>query len=246
MIELNEKPKIILCQSCIERGYSNPQQATREWTPGYFICEDCFNPLIENVLGNNKIPEALLSKSKDEYPELIKVYEVLEIPFELQFTTQEDLLHNQDKFFNVINPAIINLSMEDLVKKVDYYKCCYFSIRRVTDIYEQRISNLKARKREELNIQGLDKSIKEEGKKKTIATKKQQSLTEQILNNAMKAKGIRESDIDTKIKELKEKEAAKKFGISIDDIHKLKEQKKEKISGDIIKKKINPITGKSE
>src|SRR3972149_8988953 len=37
------------CQSCIER-YGTLNLAMREWTPGYFICDDCLEPLLRNQL----------------------------------------------------------------------------------------------------------------------------------------------------------------------------------------------------
>lgn len=152
-------PNLKLCQSCIERGFNPPNPATREWQKDVYYCEDCFSAIINNL--TNIAPAAVQQNIKlaQSGPILDKLYELLNIPKELQFDSTETVCRNHEKFFNFGAPAIVNRSLEDLATEVEQMSMAMFIIKYVAIEPKQlQINKLKEERRREKQLTGLEDS----------------------------------------------------------------------------------------
>lgn len=124
-----------LCQSCIERNYSPPNKATKMWTNGYFICEECYQPLLNNLLGG----------MPTHFSDII---------------TSEDVLDNRDKIFVFHHPLIVNMTEEELRAKLEEYKKILFTIRIYTEDVQIEIDKYRAKNRPIKQLQSKGEASK--------------------------------------------------------------------------------------
>lgn len=155
------QPGIKYCQSCIERGFGlNP--AEHEWTPGYFICHDCWKPLIDNQVQIERVEvNRIKSEIKCDSPVLSQIYELLEIPETLRFNNTDDVVNNRNDIFIHHAKAIVNMTPEEVKERIEFLQTILFNIRYSIDPYQDYINKEKAKVREESGLAKLEKSKKE-------------------------------------------------------------------------------------
>jgi hypothetical protein len=196
-----------LCQSCIERGYVPPKQATREWLPGVYYCDDCFEPLINNL--TNVAPAAVNEVLKDvprsvngNTPLLDLVYKALNIPPELQFDKVDTVCRNHEKYFNFAAPAIVNKDLEELARQIEEFQCVAFIVRYVTEPHTLQIAKLKEERRKEKNLAGISDSAEVYSKEK----KKKSAVVDKKLESMAKAMGMTVEQLQENMKKAREKD----------------------------------------
>jgi copper chaperone CopZ len=174
-----QAPEIKYCQACIERGYSkkredgsliNPNPATREWQPGIYYCDDCFNTIINNLTNiEPKQVQASLSKI-DKGAILPQIYSILNVPIELQFDSVDETCKHRDQFFTFHAPANINKTLEQLSLEREQMRLCLFQFQYKIASLETRIGKLKDERRAEKNLKSYDDSKEKYSKPKSKAT----------------------------------------------------------------------------
>lgn len=146
------------CQSCIERGYGL-RPATREWKTGYFICQDCFEPLINNVLG---MPHGEIDKIKTEIkadtPALTQFYELLQIPETLRFANSEDVLNKRNDIFTHHANAIVNMDQKQITERIEELQVMLFQIKVGLEPLHHYISKVKRQARDEAGLASINES----------------------------------------------------------------------------------------
>jgi len=156
------EPEVKLCQSCIERGFSPAQTATREWQTGLFYCEECFKSLLDNL--TNIAPDEASDIIKDlppgiqSGPVLDYLYQHYQIPNELQFDKVDTVCKNRDKIFNFHAPAVINRDLESLKLEVEELQKSLFYIKYRIEPLEMHIRKLKDEARKDANLKSYDDS----------------------------------------------------------------------------------------
>lgn len=153
------------CQSCIER-YGNLVPASREWTPGYFICDDCLTPLLQSQLDydSGRVEQArqgLKAQPISNSPMLNQVYELMEIPKELRFNDANQVLQNRNDIFNYHAPAIVNKTVEEISQQVEVLSILLFQIKIAIEPRQAYIDKVKYEERAKAGLSGLNKSEKE-------------------------------------------------------------------------------------
>lgn len=204
--------EIKYCQSCIERYNGKLVPATREWKPGIFYCDDCFNPLIENLLllGNHDVPtpekikESLPALDKTQ-PFLNQIYDYFSVPAELRFDSADKVMNARDKFFNWQAPAIVNQNMEQLGAFIEEMSTAMFVVKYLFEPHTLQINKLKEEKRKEKNLNGLEDSKEAYSKPKRAAS----SAEDKKLESMAKAMGISVQQLKDNIKKMREKEFEK-------------------------------------
>lgn len=170
------------CQSCIERGYGL-KLATREWTPNFFICDDCFQPLLNNVLGHSvdRVElERVKSDIKVDSPVLEQFYTLLNIPAHLQFNQTDDVLNNRNDLFTHHATALVNLELPEITERLELFQVMLFQIKVGIEPLQDYINRVKAKKREEANIEGIKKSKSEKSKTGSTTSKAKLSQEEKL------------------------------------------------------------------
>lgn len=153
--------EIKYCQECIERGFSNPNIASREWQTNLYLCDDCFTARLNNLtnIAPAELAPVINSNELKSGPILDKIYELLGIPPELRFDSVDTVCRNHDKFFNFGAPAIVNKSLEELADEQEQMAMAMFIIKYVkVEPNTYRINQLKEQKREEKNLKGIQDS----------------------------------------------------------------------------------------
>jgi len=158
------QPGIKYCQSCIERGYGL-KLATREWRADYFICDECFEPLLNNIMNINdndvqKIKENVQS-IKPNGPFLTQAYDLLNIPEQLRYSKSDQVLNNRNDIFNYHAPALINKSIESVASEIEELSILLFQIKLAIEPRQDYINKIKYYEREKAGLKGLEKSEKE-------------------------------------------------------------------------------------
>jgi len=170
------------CQSCIER-YKITKPATRQWAENYYICDECFQPLINNVLG---IPtdSDIASKPLDkESPMVNQLYDLLEVPQHLRTYNQDKFLKVYTDLFNYQSTMIANLELKDLVSKLEEYRLMFSVIKKgYVEAYVSKIDSLKREARAQAGLAGEEKSRKEHSKVKpsNVKLSQQESLAKRL------------------------------------------------------------------
>jgi len=199
------------CQSCIERGFNPPNIASREWTKDVFYCEDCFKPLIDNMLDLNdhtSVKEILAKfPLPNAGPLLSKVYEILNVPVELQFQKVDDVCRNYDKLFNYHAPAIVNRDLDSMTRELEELQMAIFQIKFYTEPLDGQIKLLKNQRREEKNLKSYDDSkedYKKEKKGSDSKVKQNQSL--KLAKAMSNVSGNKNLNMEEMIKKARERE----------------------------------------
>jgi len=192
------------CQSCIERGYGLVL-ATHEWMPSYFICDDCWNPLINNIV---QVERAEVKRIKTEVkldsPALNQIYEILGIPEQLRFNNSEQVINSRNDIFNYHAQAIVNMNLDEVKNRIEFLQTVLFNIRYAVDPYQDYINREKAKQRELSGLVGLEKSKKE------------------VTKNS------------SKVKLSDEEKAAKSLGMTVEKYREIVKQAKEKTFNKIV------------
>jgi hypothetical protein len=175
-------PDIKLCQSCIERGFNPPNPATREWAPKYYVCDDCYQPLLNNLI--NIAPAEVQQLEKEEKidissPILKQIFELLNIPEELRFNDVDTTCRNYDKIFNFHAPAVVNYNdIKSLADEIEQRSAALFQIKYSIEPLQFRINKLKEERRKEKGLKDYSDSKEEyakaPGKKKSSQVKQTQ------------------------------------------------------------------------
>lgn len=121
--------EIKFCQSCIERGISQIQPATHLWADSYYICDLCYEPLINNLLGwpNNFIPFEDISSTT--------------------------ILESHEQFYNHHAQAIVNKTQEEVEALLEHNKKVIFTLRRYAEVEQDYINKCKVKARAALRLQ---------------------------------------------------------------------------------------------
>lgn len=193
------------CQSCIER-YGKNVQATREWTPGVFYCEDCFGILLNNLTnlpnGVEKKEYIAVEISKDK-PFLIGLYDYFEVPSELRYEQVDKVLNARDKFFNWRAPAVVNKSLEELAQFVEEMSSAMFVVKYLMEPHTLQINKLKEEKRKEKNLSNVEDSKEAYSKPKKAAVG---SAEDKKYASMAKAMGVSIEELKANIKKMRERE----------------------------------------
>lgn len=168
--------EVKFCQSCLERYGKSNVIASREWKANYFICEDCFEPLINNVYSDagymqpeKKVIESITIDSSK--PVLNQFYDLLNVPEVIRFQTQDKLLQGRNDIYTHHAPSVQNLSLEEAVTKIEELKVIFSYCKEVASVHNDYIQLLKSKNREKYHESGIEKSTEEVGKiKKSKAT----------------------------------------------------------------------------
>lgn len=175
-MQINETTKF--CQSCMERYGKSDILATREWRPGYFICEDCFRPLVDNVFSDSGLMNGqavakseVISQVDPNKPLLNQFYELLNVPELLRYQRQDELLNHRNDIYLHFAPLVENLDLKECVAKIEDLRVIFSFCKEVASLHAEKIQLLKSKEREKYHISGEEKSIKEVTKvKKSTAT----------------------------------------------------------------------------
>lgn len=170
------------CQSCLER-YKITRPATRIWAENYPICDDCFQPLVNNIVG---IPtdNDVSSKVLDNLTPLVsQVYDLLGVPEHLRQPSQDKFLKSYTDLFNHTSAAIVNLELKELTAKLEEYRLLFSVIKKgFAEAYVAKIDSLRRAERERLGVTGEEKSKKEHSKVKrpNVKLSQQESLARRL------------------------------------------------------------------
>lgn len=154
-------PKKKYCQSCLERGYGLAL-ATREWKKDYFICDDCFRPLMDNIMQvDRKETDSIIGKINTDSPAYNQVCDLLEVPNHLRFSSEDTFLRSRNDIFNYHATALVNLSLEDITSRMEEMRLMLFQIKEKSSAYADYINKVKHEERERQGINKLQESKKE-------------------------------------------------------------------------------------
>lgn len=154
------------CQSCLERG-SGPVLATREWTKDYFICDDCLEPLINQMIeydATREQVESAKSKLVVNSPVLEQFYQILNVPENLRLKNSDQVISNRNEIFNYSAIAIANLSLEAIQEKNEIMRIMFRFIKYSMDPLTQEVDRIKYEERQKKNLDRIEKSRKDVGK----------------------------------------------------------------------------------
>jgi len=155
-------PGVKYCQSCIER-YNALKLATREWRPDYFICDECFEPLLNNILNlnENEIVRVKTANLNNSSPLLEQIYNLLEIPPNLRFSRSDDVLKSRNDIFNHHATALVNKDITEISKQIEELSIILFQVKVAIEPRQDYINRVKYAEREKAGLKGLEKSEKE-------------------------------------------------------------------------------------
>jgi len=178
-----EKSKSIekkYCQSCLERYGISYKLATREWSSNYFICDDCFEPLVNSIMNHEagRIEELTrtINTSNSNMPVLSLLYEALAIPVELQFVKSDEVLNNRDQIFNHHAGLLVNKEIKEIVEKIEEYSVLLFQIKLAIEPMQDYINRVKRDEREKKNLTGLADSVREVTKTSSVKKSKDEKM----------------------------------------------------------------------
>lgn len=172
MLQSNETK---FCQSCIERGINPPGIATREWQKDIYYCDECFGAILQNMTSFS--PEILSKKEEIKNtnlksgPVLDFIYNLYEVPPELQFDRIEKVQGNYDKIFNFHAPAIVNRDIESLAEEIEQLGMSLFHIKYRMEPLEMQVKKLKELRRKEKGLESYNDSKEEYAKNPTTKRK---------------------------------------------------------------------------
>ncbi len=155
-----------ICQSCIDRQINppNPAEYTYKNLP---ICDPCLEPIMRN---NENISEAELDILKkldfeNRKQKAIALLDELEAIFNDWPLTADETLTCHSDFYNHKAPAIINMTLEQVLEVYKRRKGLLFAVRHKDEVWSNQIDILKRAAREEANLDGIVKGKKEISKK---------------------------------------------------------------------------------
>jgi hypothetical protein len=208
-----------LCQSCIERGIKPANPATREWQEGIFYCEECFQAVLENLINLSPAAVQLYTESINGQevtngPILDRIYEIYEMPKELQFDKLDVVQRHHDKIFLFHAPATVNRTEESLAAELEQLSKSIFYLRYRAETIEGRISVLKEERRKEKGLKDYKDSTEKYAKVKVSKTKLSQ---EEKMATALKMSLEEYRKMVDGGKELEKKKREREFWIMSDN-----------------------------
>jgi hypothetical protein len=205
------KEPIKICQSCLERFGKTNILATREWTEGYFICDDCFEPLVNSIASyNGGRNEELIREIKGDTnnknrPMLAVLYDILQVPTHLQFDKADLILTNRNEIFNHHAVSLQNQSLSEVTALIEELRVMAFQINIMLEERTHYINKIKQLEREKSQLTGTEASRKEFSKGR-IKTSKDEKLAKTL--------GMNLEQYGEMIKKMKQKEFDKLTGNS--------------------------------
>ena len=181
----SQKSATKYCNSCMERGLGIVV-AFRQYQEGMWYCDDCFKAEIEKM---TSIPADMLQSTINRIenfeagPILTKIYELLNIPPELQFESVDSVLHHKNQLFVHHAPSNLNLTLEQAQLKLEQMAIAMFQFQIITEPLEEYIKKLKQRIRVEKGLSSYDDS-------KEVFTKVKKTVDDTTAN-AARAKRIK-------------------------------------------------------
>lgn len=172
-MQIQVKPKVILCQSCIERQIS-PANIAKLQYQGLPICEDCLNPLLDNVIDRQEVQLAK-EVSEDRLANALLQFDGLAQISDNWALTREETLTSHEDFYNYNAPAIINLSLQELETLINRRQSILFATKKHIERIQETIDKIKAKEREEKKVRGIEKSLSEVSKKPSSVKSDQQA-----------------------------------------------------------------------
>lgn len=153
---------ITLCEWCLERGLEpNPSVGLYNGRP---ICDPCLGPIMDNKavsFDNGKPSELPLEEKRALAFEILDRFEEL---FENWPLTAEETLQAHEDFYNHRPPSVANCTIEQLIQINNRRKGLLYAIRHKDERWSTDIEVLKRTAREQANLTGIQKSIKERKK----------------------------------------------------------------------------------
>jgi len=151
--------KATLCQFCIDRQLEpNEAIGIYEKQP---ICSVCLDAYMENqLLVGNPIPE----QTEDKKQLALKLLDAFEELCEKWPLKGEESLINHEDFYNHRPPAIINLSLTEIQEIYSRRQSILFAIKHKDMHWYTKVEEMKRSAREQANLTGLAKSVKEKSK----------------------------------------------------------------------------------
>jgi hypothetical protein len=205
----NKQPKI--CDSCLERGINPPNEAFRQYQENRWYCDECYKAEIDKL---TSIPDDLLrgalSKIDFEHgPILTQIYELLNIPPELQYESSDSVCHHRTELFNHHAPSNLNLTLEQAQLKLEQMTIAMFQFQIVTEPLQEYIKKLKEKVRIERGLTSYadSKEVFTKVKKKIIHDPEEKEKAEKrIKNKVANISGVDLGSMDELIKLAQEKE----------------------------------------
>lgn len=153
---------VILCQSCLDRQVESPNEAIGQWA-NLPICDECLGPLMDNLANSQT---QTVDSDPNSLPARIERSKGLLIPLEVNWElTEEEVLKSRDDFFNHHPPAVINLTPEEIKRRISFLKGILFAYRIKAERWATIIESLRAEERQKQGLINVTKSIKEVSKK---------------------------------------------------------------------------------
>lgn len=151
------------CQSCLERGFGLVP-ATREWRADYFICDDCFEPLLNNIISPNDEQLRVIKSSPEidvNKPLLNQFYDLLQIPELLRYSRADAVLNSRNDIFNYHAPAILNKDVKEVASEIEQLQIMLFQIKIAIEPRQDYINRVKHSEREKANLTSIEKGKKD-------------------------------------------------------------------------------------
>lgn len=164
------------CQSCLERGFGL-KLATRLWKVDYFICEECYVPLLNNVIGTERAEvERVQDLVSCDSPALNQFYDLLSIPEALRFTSTDSILNHRNDIFNHHATALVNVPIDAVKERIEFLQIILFQIKVNLEPLTDYINKIKALERAQNQVDKTKESkdrIKGPSKVKLSAMEKE-------------------------------------------------------------------------
>lgn len=172
-----------VCQTCLDRGYTPARKATKVWTNGSPICDECYAPMVENLL---QVP----NHSTD---------------IEFSKFTSDEILENREQFFNNHHTAIVNLSYDEIVSILENYKKILYTIRIYAENAQVVIDSIKRKERAATRTSDLAYDARVPSKA-TATAKLKLNKEEKLRKQMAKTLGISEKQLEMLGKQARNKE----------------------------------------
>jgi hypothetical protein len=176
------------------------------WKDDYFICEECYTPLLNNVLGVERTEiDRVKTEIKVDNPILNQFYDLLNVPEPLRFNTSDSVLNHRNDIFNHNATALVNVTKEAVESQIELYQVMLFNLKLNLEPLAQYIDRVKAHEREQNNIEGVKKGRAE-------ATKGPSKTKLSAMEKEAKSLGLSLEKYQEMVKRMKELEFNKVVG----------------------------------
>lgn len=172
--------QVIKCQYCLDRQIEEPNDAIGLYKKQP-ICDECLGPIMDNnsntqIIEYTRDPGSLEARKAKAFEILDKFEELLE-GWELY---EDEVLLSRDDFFNHRPPAVVNLTPEEIKKRISYRKAVLFSFRIKDEHWTTLIEQIRTKERREQGLINVQKSVKEVTKKSRAGKDQLQKLAKKL------------------------------------------------------------------